>query len=364
MEPEWIGAAVRWSHWRHLITPLSPVWAPAFCGCGWGGVLVAQDGGRPKSLVDETRRVLRLRHYSIRTEESYVHWIRRFIRFSGGRHPREMGHPEIEAFLSHLAVDRNVAASTQNQALNAIVFLYKRVLDREIGDLGVIVRAKKPRKLPVVLTRSEVMELLSRLDGVPRLAAGLMYGAGLRLMETVRLRAKDLDLERGELMVRNGKGGRDRITVLPTRLVGPLRDQLTYTRALHLSDLTEGFGSVFLPDALARKFRGADREWSWQYVFPAAKRSRDPRSGAMRRHHFGEAAVQRAVKRAVREAGLVKRASCHSLRHSFATHLLESGYDIRTVQQLLGHRSVETTMIYTHVLNRGGLAVQSPLDQV
>jgi integron integrase len=191
-----------------------------------------------------------------------------------------------------------------------------------------------------------------------------MYGAGLRLMETVRLRAKDLDLERGELVVRNGKGGRDRITVLPARMVDPLRDQLTYTRALHLSDLAAGFGSVFLPDALARKFPGADREWSWQYVFPAATRSRDPRSGVMRRHHFGESAVQRAVKRAVRESGLVKRTSCHSLRHSFATHLLESGYDIRTVQQLLGHRSVTTTMVYTHVLNRGGLAVHSPLDQV
>jgi integron integrase len=329
-------------------------------------VLVAQDGGggRPKSLVDEARRVLRLRHYSVRTEESYVHWIRRFIRFSGGRHPREMGRVEIEAFLSHLAVEGNVAAATQNQALNAISFLYKRVLDREIGDLGAIVRAKKPRKLPVVLTRSEVMELLSRLDGVPRLVSGLMYGAGLRLMEAVRLRAKDLDLERGELMVRNGKGGRDRVTVIPTRMAGALRDQLAYARALHLCDLAEGFGAVFLPDALARKFRGAEREWSWQYAFPAAARSRDPRSGATRRHHFGETAVQRAVKRAVREAGIVKSASCHSLRHSFATHLLESGYDIRTVQQLLGHRNVATTMVYTHVLNRGGLAVQSPLDQI
>jgi len=361
MVPEWIGAAVLWSHRRHLITPLSLVWAPAFCGCRRGGVRVAQDGVRPRSLVDETRRVIRLRHYSIRTEEAYVHWIRRFIRFSGGRHPREMGQPEIEAFLSHLAVDGNVAAATQNQALNALSFLYKRVLDREFGDLGAIVRAKKPRRLPVVLTRSEVIELLSRLDGVHRLAAGLMYGAGLRLMETIRLRAKDLDLERRELVIRNGKGGRDRITVLPARLVDPLCGQLAHARAL---DLAEGFGSVFMPDALARKFRGADREWSWQYVFPAAARSRDPRSGAMRRHHFGEAAVQRAVKRAVREAGLVKRASCHSLRHSFATHLLEGGYDIRTVQQLLGHRSVTTTMVYTHVLNRGGLAVQSPLDQV
>jgi len=307
---------------------------------------------------------MRLRHYSSRTEESYVQWIRRFIRFSGGRHPRELGAPEIEAFLSHLAVDGHVAAATQNQALNAISFLYKRVLDREIGDLGVIVRAQKPRKLPVVLTRSEVRALLARLDGVPRLAAGLMYGAGLRLMETVRLRAKDLDLKRAELVVRDGKGGRDRITVLPARLLGPLRDQLEYARGLHLADLSEGFGSVFLPDALARKFSGADREWAWQYVFPAAMRSRDPRSGALRRHHFGEAAVQRAVKRAVREAGIVKLASCHSLRHSFATHLLESGYDIRTVQQLLGHRNVATTMIYTHVLNRGGLAVKSPLDQV
>ena len=227
-----------------------------------------------------------------------------------------------------------------------------------------MVRAKKRRHLPVVLTRPEVIDLLARLEGVHRLAAGLMYGAGLRLMETVRLRAKDLDLERCEIVIRNGKGGRDRITVLPARLVDPLRDQLAQARALHRADLSEGFGSVFLPDALARKFRGADREWSWQYVFPAAARSRDPRSGALRRHHLGEGAIQRAVKRAVREAGLVKRASCHSLRHSFATHLLESGYDIRTVQQLLGHRNVTTTMVYTHVLNRGGLAVRSPLDQV
>ena len=325
---------------------------------------MAQDGLRPRSLVDETRRVMRLRHYSIRTEDAYVQWIRRFIRFSGGRHPREMGSEEIIAFLSDLAIEGKVAAATQNQALNAISFLYRRVLDRELGDLGSMVRAKKRRHLPVVLTRSEVNRLLSRLDGVHRLAAGLMYGAGLRLMETVRLRAKDLDLERCEIVIRNGKGGRDRVTVLPARLVGPLRDQLAQARVLHQADLTEGFGSVFLPDALARKYRGADREWFWQYAFPAAARSRDPRSGVMRRHHFGEGSVQRAVKRAVREAGLVKRASCHSLRHSFATHLLESGYDIRTVQQLLGHRSVTTTMVYTHVLNRGGLAVCSPLDQV
>ncbi len=325
---------------------------------------MVEDDPRPWSLVDETRRVIRLRHYSIRTEEAYVHWIRRFIRFSGGRDPRRMGQSDVEMFLSHLAIDGNVAAATQNQALNAISFLYKRVLNQELGDLGAIVRAKKPRRLPVVLTRSEVMALLSRLDGVPHLASGLMYGAGLRLMETVRLRAKDLDLDRGELVVRNGKGGRDRITVLPARLAGPMRDQLERAQVLHRADLAEGFGSVFLPDALARKFRGADREWSWQYLFPAATRSEDPRSGAIRRHHFSESAVQRAVKRAVREAGLVKRASCHALRHSFATHLLESGYDIRTVQQLLGHRSVTTTMIYTHVLNRGGLAVQSPLDQV
>jgi len=306
---------------------------------------------------------MRLRHYSIRTEDAYVQWIRRFIRFSGGRHPREMGSEEIIAFLSNLAVERKVAAATQNQALNAITFLYRRVLDREVGDLGSMARAKKRRHLPVVLTRPEVIDLLSRLEGVSCLAVGLMYGAGLRLMETVRLRIKDLDLERGELVVRNGKGGRDRITVLPARLVSPLRDQLAKVRVLHQADLAEGFGSVFLPDALARKFRGADREWPWQYVFPAVARSRDPRSGALRRHHIGEGGVQRAVKRAVREAGLVKRASCHTLRHSFATHLLETGYDIRTVQQLLGHRNVATTMIYTHVLNRGGLAVKSPLDQ-
>jgi len=324
---------------------------------------VAQDGLRPRSLVDETRRVMRLRHYSIRTEEAYVQWIRRFVRFCGGRHPRELGAEEIVAFLSHLAVEGKVAAATQNQALNALSFLYRRVLGREIGNLGPMVRAKKARRLPVVLTRSEVIELLIRLEGANRLAAGLMYGAGLRLMEAVRLRAKDLDLERCELVVRNGKGDRDRITVLPSRLAGPLRDQLAQAHALHRADLAEGFGAVFLPDALARKFRGAEREWSWQYVFPAASRSRDPRTGTLRRHHVGESAVQRAVKRAAREAGIVKRASCHALRHSFATHLLESGYDIRTVQQLLGHRSVVTTMVYTHVLNRGGLAVRSPLDQ-
>jgi len=325
---------------------------------------VAQDGQRPRSLVEETRRVLRLRHYSIRTEEAYVHWIRRFIRFSGGRHPREIGTEGIVEFLSQLAIEGKVAAATQNQALNALSFLYRNVLGQELGELGPIVRAKKPRHLPVVLTSSEVIALLSRLEGVHRLAAGLMYGAGLRLMETVRLRAKDLDLERRELLIRDGKGSRDRITVLPERLVTPLREQLAMAYALHQSDLSDGFGSVFLPDALARKLRGADREWCWQYVFPAASRCRDPRSGITRRHHLGEGAVQRAVKQAAREAGLVKRASCHSLRHSFATHLLEGGYDIRTVQQLLGHRSVATTMVYTHVLNRGGLAVRSPLDRI
>jgi integron integrase len=324
---------------------------------------VDPDAIRPKSLIGETRRVIRLRHYSIRTEQAYVHWIQRFIRFSGGRHPRDMGPPEVEAFLSHLAVDGNVAAATQNQALNAISFLYRRVLDRELGELGAVVRAKKPRQLPVVLTRDEVADVLSNLEGVHGLAAGLMYGAGLRLLETVRLRVKDIDLTRRELIVRNGKGGRDRVTMIPVRIIEPMRDQLSRARSIHLSDLAQGFGSVYLPNAIGRKYQQADREWSWQYVFPAPARSRDPRSGKMRRHHFGEAAVQRAVKRAMREAGIVKRASCHSFRHSFATHLLEGGYDIRTVQQLLGHRSVTTTMVYTHVLNRGGLAVRSPLDQ-
>ncbi|HUG36033.1 MAG TPA: integron integrase [Candidatus Limnocylindrales bacterium] len=317
---------------------------------------------RAPRLLGRVRAVIRLRHYSIRTEQAYVQWIRRFILFHGKRHPAEMGGVEVAAYLTHLAVRDNVAAATQNQALNALVFLYRVVLEREALDLGPVVRARKPRHLPVVLTPAEARAVLSGLEGAHRLAAELMYGAGLRVLECVRLRVKDLELARGEIVVRDGKGRRDRVTMLPDRVGQGLAAQLRLARALHEADLAEGFGSVHMPDTLARKYRGADREWTWQYVFPADRRARDPRSGVVRRHHLSESALQRAVKRAVRRARIAKPASCHSLRHSLATHLLENGYDIRTVQELLGHRSVATTMVYTHVLNRGGRAVRSPLD--
>ncbi len=313
-------------------------------------------------LLDRVRSAIRVRHYSIRTEQAYVQWIRRFILFHRKRHPAEMGGAEIAAFLTHLAVEGNVAESTQNQALNAIVFLYRVVLEMKIDDLGQVVRARKPRRLPVVVTLAETRAVLSRLEGVHRLAAELLYGAGLRLLECVGLRVKDLEFARGEIVVRDGKGRRDRVTMLPERVRKGLSVQLALARAIHEADLSAGFGSVYLPTALARKYRGADRDWPWQYVFPSEKRARDPRSGVVRRHHLSESTLQRAVKRAIREAQIVKPASCHSCRHSFATHLLENGYDIRTVQELLGHRSVTTTMVYTHVLNRGGKGVRSPLD--
>lgn len=323
---------------------------------------MSSDMTRTPRLLERVRSATRVRHYSIRTEQAYTQWIRRFILFHRKRHPAEMGGAEIAAFLTHLAVQGKVAESTQNQALNAIVFLYRVVLEKEVEDLGQVVRARKPRRLPVVLTPAETRAVLCRLEGVYRLAAELMYGAGLRLLECVRLRVKDLEFGRGEIVVRDGKGRRDRVTMLPERARKGLSAQLSLARAIHGADLAAGFGAVHLPSALARKYRGADRDWPWQYVFPSEKRARDPRSDVVRRHHLSESALQRAVKRAVREAQIVKPASCHSLRHSFATHLLENGYDIRTVQELLGHRSVKTTMVYTHVLNRGGRGVRSPLD--
>ena len=315
-------------------------------------------------LLDQVREVIRRLHYSIRTEQAYIDWIRRFVLFHGKRHPREMGAAEVEAFLSHLAAQGNVASSTQNQALNAIVFLYRQVLKQELGWLEDVQRAKKPGKLPVVFTQAEVKAVLTRLEGAPWLMASLLYGAGLRLMECLRLRVKDLDFEQRQLVVRDGKGGSDRITMLPDRLIAPLKTHLEKVKTIHEKDLSEGFGRVYLPFALAKKYPNADREWGWQYVFPASKRSIDPRSGIERRHHLDPTVLQRAVKQAIRSAGLVKPGSCHSLRHSFATHLLEHGYDIRTVQELLGHKDLRTTMIYTHVLNRGGKGVQSPLDNV
>lgn len=317
--------------------------------------------GAPR-LLDTMRERIRVKHYSIRTEETYLQWAKRFILFHQKRHPAEMGAPEVEAFLSHLAVQGNVAASTQNQALAAILFLYKEVLHIDLPWLEGVTRAKKPQRLPVVLTKDEVKQLLSNIEGVHHLMASLMYGTGMRLMECVRLRVKDMDFARREITVREGKGNKDRVTMLPTSLIVALQTHLERVKQRHGQDIEEGFGDVYLPHALARKYPNAPKEWSWQYVFPAKHRSVDPRSGDMRRHHVDEQGYQRAIKKAVREAGIAKPATSHTLRHSFATHLLEGGYDIRTVQELLGHSDVATTQIYTHVLNRGGLAVRSPLD--
>jgi integron integrase len=318
---------------------------------------------KPK-LLDQVRHAVRVRHYSRRTEDAYVRWVRRFVLFHGKRHPSEIGAQEVSAFLSHLASEENVAASTQNQALNALVFLYRCVLERPPPELGGVVRAKRPGRLPTVFTRGEVQSVLANLSGATALAAGLLYGSGLRLLEGLRLRVKDLDLEHGQLVVRDGKGRRDRVSVLPGRLAEPLRLHLRRVRVLHEDDLRDGYGAVYLPDALARKYPNAPRSWAWQYIFPARQRAPDPRSGEVRRHHLSESAVQKAVAGAIRNSGIAKPGSCHTFRHSFATHLLEAGYDIRTVQELLGHKDVRTTMIYTHVLNRGGMGVRSPLDAV
>jgi len=284
------------------------------------------------------------------------------VLFHGKRHPAEMGEEELTAFLSHLATDRKVSASTQNQALSALLFLYKEVLGKELPWLDGVVRAKRPQRIPVVLTRGEVMGLLECMHGRTRLMAALLYGGGLRLMEAARLRVKDLDFERREIRIRDGKGRKDRVSLLPAKLVPPLKTHLQRVRERHRADLSAGNGSVELPDALARKYPRAAWEWGWQWVFPATRLYRDRESGVHRRHHLHESVLQRAVKEASRQAGITKPATCHTLRHSFATHLLESGYDIRTIQELLGHRDVSTTMIYTHVLNRGGLGVKSPLD--
>jgi integron integrase len=312
--------------------------------------------------MDQLRTALRSRHYSPRTEKAYSLWVRRFIRYHGVRHPADMAEPEINAFLTHLAVDRRVSASTQNQALAAILFLYRHVLGRTVGDLGSVVRARKPRHLPVVLTHDEVRVVFAHLDGDVRLMAMLMYGSGLRLSECLQLRVQDLDFERGEITIRDGKGGKDRVTVLPRSLHASLRDHLRAVRRVHEEDRAAGWGRVELPDALARKYPSAAADWRWQWVFPQATRWRNERTGGEGRHHVDATILQRAVRDAVRRAGLTKHAGCHTLRHSFATHLLETGYDIRTIQELLGHKDVRTTMIYTHVLNRGGLGVRSPVD--
>ncbi|MES2770467.1 MAG: integron integrase [Pseudomonadota bacterium] len=315
-------------------------------------------------LLDQVRGKIRLKHYSIRTEQAYVDWIKRFVLHFDKRHPREMGAAEVEAFLTHLAVVGKVSASTQNQAKSALLFLYREVLGVELPWLDGVENAKTSRRLPVVMTRSEVQSVLARLNGVHRLLAALLYGTGMRIMEALSLRVKDLEFERGEIIVRDGKGAKDRVTMLPASLAATLREHLAWVKVLHQDDLARGYGAVYLPNALEKKYPAANQEWAWQYVFPAAALSTDPRSGVVRRHHVSDQMVQRAMRRAVRAAGLNKPASPHTFRHSFATHLLENGHDIRTVQELLGHSDVSTTMIYTHVLNKGGHGVQSPLDRL
>ena len=318
---------------------------------------------QPK-LLDRLREALRSRHYSRRTEQCYCHWVKRFIFYHHVRHPADMGEPEINAFLTHLAVKEKVSASTQNQALSALLFLYRHVLRLEVGDLGDVIRARKPRHLPVVMTREEVKAVIRCLDSDKWLMGSLIYGTGLRLMECLRLRVQDIDFERNEIMVRDGKGGKDRRTMLPVSLKDSLQQHLRNVKLIHERDLADGWGRVQMPDALDRKYPNAPADWRWQWVFPQEHRWKNTRTGEEGRHHVHETILQRAVKVAVRKAGIVKQVGCHTFRHSFATHLLESGYDIRTIQELLGHKDVSTTMIYTHVLNKGGHGVRSPVDDL
>ncbi len=330
-------------------------------------VRVAEDpssstGTPPPKFLDRVRWHLRVKRYSIRTEQAYIDWIRRFILFHKKRHPEQMGEEEIAAFLSHLAVDRHVSASTQNQAFNALLFLYQRVLDRKLEFIDGVERVRRPARVPVVFSKTEARAVLAHLKGDYRLMAHLLYGSGLRLLEAARLRVKDIDFSYNRITILEGKGQCSRITILPARLKRPLQAHLARVHELHRQDLARGGGAVYLPHALDRKYVNAARSWAWQYVFPAAKLSVDPRSGETRRHHTSEKNLQNAVKLAIRAAGVNKAASCHTFRHSFATHLLEAGYDIRTVQELLGHKDVSTTMIYTHVLNKPGLGICSPLD--
>ena len=320
------------------------------------------DGAKPK-LLDQVRACCRLRHMALKTEQTYVGWIRRFIVFHGKRHPLEMGEREVTAFLTHLAVAGHVAASTQNQALSALLFLYRQVLERPFGWLDQVVRAKKPKRLPVVFSPEEATAVLCQLQGVRWLMGVLLYGAGLRLQECLRLRIKDLDFARLQITVRDAKGEKDRVTLLPAMIVDALQAHLVRVRQRHEQAVREGYGGVELPYALQRKYPQAEREWAWQYLFPAERPSRDPRSGVWRRHHYDPSFLQKAVHAAIRRAGIAKPAGCHTLRHSFATHLVAEGVDLRTVQELLGHKDVKTTQIYTHVLQLNGFAVKSPADR-
>jgi integron integrase len=322
-----------------------------------------ENGSKGKKLLDQYSEFLRNRHYSLRTEKTYIGWVRQYILYHNKRHPREMGVDEINAFITHLVNQKTVSASTQNQAISAILFLYRNVLQIELDDRALVpIRPTKPKRIPTVLSRQEARKVIAHLDGIYRLMTQIMYGAGLRLMEVMRLRVKDLDFANHQMIVRDGKGENDRLTLFPDILLEPLRLHLRQVKAQHDLDLSRGYGTVYLPYALQRKYPSANREFAWQYVFPAREMSIDPVSGLKQRHHLNEANLQRAVKQAARLARIDKPVTPHAFRHSFATHLLENGYDIRTVQELLGHKDVKTTMIYTHVLNRGGLAVKSPLD--
>lgn len=316
----------------------------------------------PPRLLAQVRAAIRVRHYSLRTEEAYVGWIRRYVRFHGARHPATLEAGDVARFLTHLATRGTVGASTQNQALSALLFLYRDVLGRDFGWLSGVTRAKRPRRLPVVLSRGEVRTILDRVSGTRRLMVELLYGSGLRLLECLALRVKDADFATHQLTVRAGKGAKDRITLFPAAVTARLAEHLEVVKSYHERDRRNGTGRVRLPEALDRKYPSAGLEWAWQYVFPATRLHWDRAMGAWTRHHLHESVLQRAVKQAVADAGIAKRVSCHTFRHSFATHLLEDGYDIRTVQELLGHKDVSTTMIYTHVLNRGGRGVRSPMD--
>ena len=318
--------------------------------------------GSPR-LLDQVKNAIQVRHYSIRTEQAYVHWVKRYIYFHNKKHPKDMGDIEITAFLSHLASKKNVSASTQNQALNALVFLYRKVLDIDVGVFKELVRAKKPKRLPVVMTHEEATEVLSHIHGMNGVMANLLYGSGLRLMECVRLRIKDIDFKFKQITVRSGKGNKDRVTLLPDAIIPDLKEAIRHAKNIHQLDLNEGYGAVYLPYALARKYKNAPKETGWQYIFPASKRAIDPRSNVIRRHHISETVLQKAVKAAVRKTNITKPASCHTFRHSFATRLLQKGNDIRTVQEYLGHANVSTTEVYTHVLNINKRGVISPIDE-
>lgn len=324
----------------------------------------SENKGNPPKLLDQVRSAIRVKHYSYRTEKSYIQWIRQFIMFHGKRHPKDMGEEEINKFLTHLAVERKISASTQNQALCAIVFLYKHVLKKEIGDFGQLVWAKRSQRLPVVLSVKEVQHILEHLHGKPWLIANLLYGAGIRLNECLRLRVKDIDFDYHQLAILEAKGAKCRRTTLPQKIVIPLKSHLEKVKCIHNKDLAQDYGSVELPYAFQKKDPAAARDWKWQYIFPSSRISADPRSGELRRHHLDESVFRKALKIASRKAGIHKRVTSHTFRHSFATHLLEDGYDIRTVQELLGHADLKTTMIYTHVLNKGGLGVVSPADKL